>query len=95
MRNLVAGGPGLAVGPTPGVLEQDLAVPGHQHRPGELAGPGTLGGMLRERRHRVRLRHPVQDEIDRARWPGGDRQLDPAVGIPAGAAEPDVVHPDP
>ena len=69
-------------------------MPGDQHGPGELVSPGTLGGMLSERRQRLRLGQPVQHQIHRAGRPGGGHPLNPAVGVP-GALEPDVVHPDP
>jgi hypothetical protein len=92
-RGRGVGHTGLAVGLAPGVLEQHLAVAGDQHGPGELISPGPLRRMGCERRQRLRLGHPMQHQIHRARRPRGGQQLHSVVGA-SGAPEPDVVHPD-
>ena len=96
MRNLRRRGvrsAGLPVGAAPGVLEQDLPVAGDQHGTGELVGPSTLARRVPERRQRVRLGHPVQDEINGARRLRGDQELNPAIGVSADSARTECCPP--
>ncbi len=85
----------LPVGAAPGLLEQHLAVPRHQHGAGELVLLRQLLGPGRERRQGLRLGHPRDREVVRAwdgpylltdqfrRLLGAERELEPGHGVRA------------